>query len=440
MLAKVALGKFPNRAGIRRRAFHLEASMFDRAKYFAAIRPLFGSLTAAQVAGQEAILDEWQRRKLTDVRWLAYMLATTFHETGKAMAPVREGGRGKGKAYGVADATTHQVYYGRGFVQLTWRDNYSKMTQLLGVDLIHNPDLALRLATASAIMFEGMMRGTFTGKKLGDFFGAGKDDPVNARTIINGHDHADKIAGYHARFLAALNAADVATPTSPVQLPVPTTAPVDKADAKQAASLLGGSGVLAGAAHWFAGATWLHALIVLLLAAAAYWFLLRPIMRRLAVLQDFYARADALELSLVDRVRLALKGMRTLLWGRFVALAGVAIGLLQLFDITDFTTLLQPVYGVPAAVYVPLLLSPVIGWVTNKLRTISNTAAGATDLATVEAPPAVAPQLPDIRPALPPIVPDGAPAKASARRKRPARAAKRKAKAKPRARSRKRAA
>jgi hypothetical protein len=64
----------------------------NRKAFFDGIRPdLFGgTLTQDQVNGIDAILDEWEVRKLTDLRWLAYMLATTYHETNMTMQPVRE--------------------------------------------------------------------------------------------------------------------------------------------------------------------------------------------------------------------------------------------------------------------------------------------------------------------------------------------------------------
>ena len=64
----------------------------NRQAFFAAARmSLFaGTLDQHQVDGMNAILDEWDRRKLADPRWLAYMLATTFHETARTMLPVRE--------------------------------------------------------------------------------------------------------------------------------------------------------------------------------------------------------------------------------------------------------------------------------------------------------------------------------------------------------------
>lgn len=183
--------------------------MIDRKTFFAGIRqgPFPGKLTAEQVSGASAILDEWERGDDDDLRRLAYILATTYHETAHTMQPIREYGRGKGRKYGVADAVTGKVYYERGYVQLTWKTNYAAMAKITGVDLVNKPDLALDPDTAATIMFEGMYRGTFTGKKLANYFSAKVDDPVGARKIINGTDRAALIAGYHAQFLADLRAA-----------------------------------------------------------------------------------------------------------------------------------------------------------------------------------------------------------------------------------------
>lgn len=184
----------------------------DRKIFFAGVRqgPFPGKLTAGQVKGTEAILDEWERRGLTDLRWLAYMLATTKWETDHTMQPIIEGGSQRylrGKKY--------WPWIGRGFVQLTWERNYLAMTKLLkaagiDADLIKNPDLAMRLDVASFVMFEGMQRGTFTGKKLRDYFSATKTDWVNARRIINGTDRAGEIASIAKQFYADLTAAEAA--------------------------------------------------------------------------------------------------------------------------------------------------------------------------------------------------------------------------------------
>ena len=60
-------------------------------------------------------------------------------------------------------------YYGRGFVQLTWFDNYLEFAKLLKVDLLLNPQLACNVDIATEIMIYGMLKGTFTGKKLSDY-------------------------------------------------------------------------------------------------------------------------------------------------------------------------------------------------------------------------------------------------------------------------------
>jgi putative chitinase len=94
-----------------------------------------GKLLVTQVAGISAIIAEWKEQKLCDLRWLAYILATTYHETAETMQPIREYGRGKGRKYGEPDSVTEQTYYGRGYVQLTWRYNYAAMSSVTGVDL-----------------------------------------------------------------------------------------------------------------------------------------------------------------------------------------------------------------------------------------------------------------------------------------------------------------
>lgn len=187
---------------------------FDRDAYFAALRDtLFdGALSQEQVDGQSVILAVWEYQgggtPMQDVRWLAYMLATTYHETAYHMWPVTE--------YGSASYLQGKEYYpyiGRGFVQLTWKDNYIKASKILSLydnrDLEAYPELALDSLIATRILFRGMAEGWFTGRKLGQYFDETTDDAVNARQIINGNDKDTLIAGYHADFLAALEEAAV---------------------------------------------------------------------------------------------------------------------------------------------------------------------------------------------------------------------------------------
>ena len=80
-------------------------------------------------------------------------------------------------------------------MQLTWRDNYKKATQKLGLnagdDLEWHADRALDLEIASDIMFRGMVEGWFRTKDnkpetLPRYFNSTVNDPYNARGIING--------------------------------------------------------------------------------------------------------------------------------------------------------------------------------------------------------------------------------------------------------------
>ncbi len=188
------------------------SAFFSRAR---ASTVLFGGhLTKPQVAGMTAILDEWDRRKLPDLRWLAYMLATTFHETVHTMQPIREIGQGKGKKYGT-------TYYGRGFVQLTWEANYRKASTVVAVDLVAHPDRALEMPIATSILFDGMINGWFTGHKLADHIGPAFCDYRNARRIINGADRAATIAGYAVNFERALK--DAIEPINYDQPVIPVT-------------------------------------------------------------------------------------------------------------------------------------------------------------------------------------------------------------------------
>lgn len=178
---------------------------YDRVAFFERARQsvFYGNMDQGQVDGCNAILAEAEERQLSPAQ-TAYLLATPWWETMQEMRPVREIGRGAGRVYGRPDPVTHQTYYGRGLVQITWKDNYQKFAHLLKVDLVGNPDLALDLNIAVKILFEGMTRGVFTGRKLSDYIHDDICDYLNARRIINGMDHASTIAATAQKFAHAL--------------------------------------------------------------------------------------------------------------------------------------------------------------------------------------------------------------------------------------------
>ncbi|MGF1693939.1 glycoside hydrolase family 19 protein [Photobacterium kagoshimensis] len=148
---------------------------------------------------------------IKDIRWAAYILATTYHETTFSFKPLRESGLGKGYKYakeflvidtngirGLPGEKYTNIYYGRGYVQLTWDYNYKSIGKALGLEdkLYINPDLALNVDIAYKITSHGMRNGTFTGKKLADYINGGNSNYFSARKIINGSDAAKKVASY----------------------------------------------------------------------------------------------------------------------------------------------------------------------------------------------------------------------------------------------------
>lgn len=173
--------------------------------------------------------DDSDIKRITE---FAYMLATTKHETAHTFRPIKEYGKGKGLKYGAEVTVTHtdaakktttqkNVYYGRGYVQLTWGYNYQRIDEKLGNGKYPNktktkasdyntgftisnptdsiylyPDKALNKENAYVTMVYGMQKGIFTGRKVDRYINDLKTDYINARRVINGTDKASAIARY----------------------------------------------------------------------------------------------------------------------------------------------------------------------------------------------------------------------------------------------------
>jgi predicted chitinase len=197
----------------------------DRVEFFTAFESQFNrQLNSSQKQGYNAIFDYWDKSNLDDNRWLAYVLATAFHETGEDMQPVREGfastdqgsinavtslyNRGIiGENYALPEANG-KSYFGRGLVQITWGDNYKKLGQAIGIgnQLYDNPSLALNMDIAVKILFVGMVDGLYAPvNSLRKYFFEDRSDWVNARKIINWLDKADLVAGYGQKFFKCLS-------------------------------------------------------------------------------------------------------------------------------------------------------------------------------------------------------------------------------------------
>ena len=186
------------------------------------------TLSADEVEGVQTIL---RAMVGCPIAYVAYALATAWHETAHTMQPIKEYG---GNAYffrmydikGGRPTLARQngnlyegdgiKFPGRGYVQLTWRSNYARANTKLhqlgvlktGESLVDNPDLAMRHDVAAAILRWGMSEGWFTSKRFSHYLPAvGVADKTafrKARAIINGVDRAALIADYAIGFQEAL--------------------------------------------------------------------------------------------------------------------------------------------------------------------------------------------------------------------------------------------
>jgi putative chitinase len=197
-------------------------SLANPSAFFEALRKgiLGPTLTAEEVKGCNAILEAMEGAPLS---WAAYALATAYHETASTMQPIKEYGGPTyfTRMYDVTGARPQMAvqngntcagdgpkYCGRGFVQLTWKNNYRRAADECGVDLITYPDKAMDVAVAAKIMRRGMEGGWFTGKKFSDYLPANGRATSGqygyARYIINGTDRAQQIAAHAKAFEDAL--------------------------------------------------------------------------------------------------------------------------------------------------------------------------------------------------------------------------------------------
>ena len=283
----------------------------DRVKFLQGFEKAFHKDRRFGAGGAQRVLAFLDRieqdNDVTDVRWAAYMLATTMWETtvlvseertatdrkGKvlldkkghpvrvkhkhwehSMAPVDEVGHGKGRRYhepvkvklmptGAAQVTEHdgdqflvakngsfktvgknaklgatdrakaaqayedddgieQVYFGRGYVQLTWWSNYAAAGVALGrgFDLLIDPELVKDPAIAYQILSIGMRTGRIfaNGHTFDDYFTDVATNYLGARRMVNGRDHAEEIAGIAEKFEKVLSAAGAGT-APPLTIP-----------------------------------------------------------------------------------------------------------------------------------------------------------------------------------------------------------------------------
>ena len=157
-------------------------------------RTLNMTLNRQQGDAIRLLLNECLTNEVTDLRQIAYVLATVWHESRfKSIREIRA--KPGTKLRKVQDKYWFTGYFGRGFVQITWLKNYKKFSPLVGVDLVNFPDKCLEAEISAKITVIGMKFGLFTGVGLSVYFPENGDPRfLSARRIINGTDKAQLIA------------------------------------------------------------------------------------------------------------------------------------------------------------------------------------------------------------------------------------------------------
>jgi hypothetical protein len=183
------------------------SGLIDRASFYNAYRTAFGDLDYQASAGLDQLLGFLENDPdMRDIRLRAYVLATVKYETSDRFVPTTkddpqgyqrfEPGTPLGNQVGNKVPGDGELFRPRGYNGLTGRDNYYRMSQVLGFEpkmstLIDDPDKANEPRLAYRIMSLGMRGGLFTGRKLSDFINETQTDYFNA-SAVNGNDVASR--------------------------------------------------------------------------------------------------------------------------------------------------------------------------------------------------------------------------------------------------------
>ncbi len=144
-----------------------------------------------------AIIRAAQTQGLTKPQ-IAYILATAEHESANfaTLEEFATGAKYEGRSdLGNIKPGDGPRFKGRGYVQLTGRNNYTAYAKHTGIKLVNLPLILMNWPALSVlVLVDGMKRGAFTGRRLDEFVNAGRQDFVGARRVVNGTDKAGKIA------------------------------------------------------------------------------------------------------------------------------------------------------------------------------------------------------------------------------------------------------
>ncbi len=174
------------------------------------LRLVFGDfLDKNQIDGFNAIIDAFNTLRISDKRIIAYILATCVFETSKKMLPKEEVGTddyfrsmydilGERSAVAIRMGNTEEgdgkKYKKRGVISLLGKSAYATFGELIGEDLVNNPELVLDLKISTKLLVEGMLKGWYTGVSLYNYITPSKTDYINARRTVNGVDNSKRIS------------------------------------------------------------------------------------------------------------------------------------------------------------------------------------------------------------------------------------------------------
>lgn len=187
----------------------------NRDKFYESYRQRFGPIREqVQVDGLNELLflveHTGDQFGISLPQW-AYIFATIKHECADTWHPITEYGdmdyfnkyepnTSLGKALGNTVEGDGYKFRGRGYVQITGRGNYKRMSQKIGIDFVDYPDRAKIPQFAFDIICIGMRDGLFTGKKLSDYINDKEIKYFYARQIVNGMDKSKLIGEYALDF------------------------------------------------------------------------------------------------------------------------------------------------------------------------------------------------------------------------------------------------
>src|SRR3972149_2335882 len=86
------------------------------------------------------------------------------------------------------------------------------------------------------------------------------------------------------------------------------------------------------------------AVVLVVAAAAVYWFMVRPVLAQWAAFRSFYNVLNEVEATFWFKLSMWFKGLKGLLMSWATIIAPIVLAVLQFFQVVDITTMLPEEY------------------------------------------------------------------------------------------------